>query len=93
MKLEAASITNLNAAQVLRAGSAAIRGGDGVIDFSAVTRCDTAAVACVLAWLRAARGAGRPLQLVAVPADLTSLARLYGVEGLIAGTGAAAATA
>jgi len=83
VKLAVEAITNLNAVQVLRTGADAIRGGDAVIDFSAVTRCDSAAVACVLAWLRTARGAGRELRLVSVPPDLTSLARLYGVESLI----------
>ncbi len=83
MKLDVESVTNLNAVPVLRAGAQAIARGDARIDFSAVTRCDTAAVACILAWLRAARTAGKPLQLVALPRDLTSLVRLYGVEGLL----------
>jgi phospholipid transport system transporter-binding protein len=84
MKLTADSITNLNAAAVQQQGAAAIRAGDARVDFSAVRRCDTAAVACVLAWLREARAAGRPLELVSLPADLLSLAKLYGVDQLIA---------
>ena len=83
MKLASDSITNQNASGIVAAGQAAIRGGDLVIDFSAVVRCDTAAVACVLAWMRVARAAGSRLQFVALPADLVSLARLYGVEALI----------
>ena len=89
MKLQTEAITNLNAGVVLAAGTAAIRGGDCTIDFSAVARCDTAALACVLAWMRLAQAGGRRLALVAVPRDLLSLARLCGVEGLI--TGAAGA--
>jgi len=84
MKLTADSITNLNAALVQEQGAAAIRSGDAQVDFSAVRRCDTAAVACVLAWLREARAAGRTLELVALPDDLMSLAKLYGVDQLIA---------
>jgi phospholipid transport system transporter-binding protein len=84
MRLAVDAITHLNAARVAASAQAAIRGGDRRIDFSGVVRCDTSAVACVLAWLRTARAAGQALELVAVPADLLSLARLYGVEALIA---------
>jgi phospholipid transport system transporter-binding protein len=85
MQLQAESITNANAAQVVAQGRAAIASGDLVVDFSRVVRCDTSAVACVLEWLRAARAVGRPLQLVALPKDLVSLARLYNVEAIVAG--------
>lgn len=86
MKLDTDSITNQNAALIVETGQAAIRGGDLVIDFSAVVRCDTAAVACVLAWIRIAQSSGKKLVLVALPKDLLSLAKLYGVETLIGGT-------
>ena len=90
MKLPSGSITNRNAGAVLAAGAAAIRGGDCTMDFSDVQRCDTAALACVLAWMRLAQAGGRHLHLVAVPGDLLSLARLCGVEALVAGAGAVA---
>lgn len=83
MKLETSTVTNQNAPAVVAAGSAALRGGDFTIDFTGVTRCDTAAVACVLEWKRQAQAAGGRLLLVGVPADLRSLAKLYGVETLI----------
>ncbi len=89
MKIQAEALTNLNAGAVLAAGAAAIRGGDCTIDFSGVGRCDTAALACVLAWMRLAQAGGRRLALLAVPRDLLSLARLCGVEALV--TGAAGA--
>ena len=85
MKLDGDSITNQNATRVVQAGQAAILAGDRVIDFSGVLRCDTAAVACVLAWIRLAHASRSRLQLVAVPRDLRSLAKLYGVEALIDG--------
>jgi phospholipid transport system transporter-binding protein len=84
VKLQTDSITNANAARIAAEGRAAIAGGDALIDFSQVVRCDTAAVACVLDWLRAAKAAGRRLELVALPVDLLSLARLYNVEALVA---------
>jgi len=85
MKIQAESVNNLNAGTIAETGSAAIRGGDCTIDFSGVKRCDSAALACVLAWLRAARATGGTLSLVALPPYLLSLARLYGVEQLLDG--------
>jgi len=85
MKIPTESITNRNAMQVVQAGQAAILAGDRVIDFSGVLRCDTSAVACVLAWMRLAYSNGGKLELVALPKDLRSLAKLYGVEALIDG--------
>ncbi len=84
MKLQTKAITNANAAHIVAEGHAAIGGGDFVIDFSDVVRCDTAAVACVLDWMRVAQAAGRKLELIGLPEDLVSLAKLYNVEALIA---------
>jgi len=83
MKIDTDKITNQNAMQVIEAGQSALLAGDCVIDFSGVLRCDSAAVACVLAWSRLAHAQGRKLQLVAVPKELQSLATLYGVQALI----------
>jgi len=85
MQLETDAITNLNAGSIVESGAAAIRAGDCTIDFSRVRRCDTAAVACVLAWMRLAQGGGHRLALVATPRDLLSLAKMGGVEALITG--------
>jgi phospholipid transport system transporter-binding protein len=83
MKLEADRITNVNAAQLLQLGEAAIAAGDSSFDLSSVTRCDSSAVALLLGWRRTAQAHGTRLQLQAVPASLRSLATLYGVEDLI----------
>ncbi|HXW63620.1 MAG TPA: STAS domain-containing protein [Burkholderiaceae bacterium] len=83
MKIPTDTISNQNAMQVVEAGQSAILAGDCVIDFSGVLRCDTAAVACVLAWMRTAHANGRKLELIAVPKELQSLATLYGVHALI----------
>jgi phospholipid transport system transporter-binding protein len=84
VKLETDRIFNANAASLLQSGEAAIRGGDARIDMSSVQRCDSSAVALVLAWERAARACGLQLHLQGVPPSLSSLATLYGVESLIA---------
>jgi len=84
VKLETDRIVNANAAALLQSGEAAIRGGDASIDLSSVQRCDSSAVALVLAWERVARAGGLKLQLQGVPPSLRSLATLYGVDSLIA---------
>jgi len=83
VKIAATSITNANAGDLLAAGAAAIAGGDLAIDLSAVAEVDTAAVALLLEWQRQAQARGARLELAAVPDDVASLARLYGVDGLL----------
>lgn len=85
MRIEATAITMENAAALVDAGVAAIAGGDTQFDLSAVGNVDSAAVALLLAWQRAARAHGKSLTLIGVPKGLTSLARLYGVESLLDG--------
>ena len=84
MKIDADRIVNANAASLLQLGEAAIRDGDSRFDLSAVKRCDSSAVALMLAWQRAAHARGLKLELEVVPASLCSLATLYGVNSLIA---------
>ena len=84
MKIEEDSITSANATKLLEQGVAAIAGGDREIDLSRVVRCDSSAVALVLALRREAAVRSTTLRLSGVPAPLTSLATLYGVEQLIA---------
>ncbi|HUN94113.1 MAG TPA: STAS domain-containing protein [Burkholderiaceae bacterium] len=84
MKIDEDSLTSANATRVLEAGLAAIRGGDLEIDLSRVGRCDSSAVALLLAWRREARARRVTVTFDGVPADLKSLAALYGVDTLIA---------
>jgi len=83
MKIEAASITNANAGELLAVGAAAIARGEFEFDLSAVAEVDTAAVALLLEWQRQAVAGGGRLRLAGVPADIASLAELYGVDGLL----------
>lgn len=57
--------------------------GTRSVDLSAVTAVDSAALALVLAWMRASRAAGRTLVLVGVPEPLRSLAALYDLGDLL----------
>ena len=83
MKLAVTSITNANAGEVLVEGAAAMARGDFDFDLGAVTEVDTAAVALLLEWQRQALARGGRLRLHGVPADVASLAALYGVDRLI----------
>ncbi len=56
---------------------------DMVVDFSQVEAVDSAAVSMLLGWLRAAQRSQRTLCVTALPEDLLSLARLYGVADLL----------
>ncbi|MNK86257.1 hypothetical protein D3C87_1061630 [compost metagenome] len=77
------SLTNRNAAAVLREGLSRVSQGDVAVDCSALAQVDSAAVAVLLAWQRAAAARGQALALHGVPPQLASLATLYGVESLL----------
>lgn len=72
-----------NAAAIAAAGVAAIKMGDTMIDLGAVTRCDSSAVAAMLAWQRAAAAKNLKLQVLGGPRGLESLATVYGVDELL----------
>lgn len=50
-----------------------------VVDLGRVTDVDSAAVSLLLEWRRQAQAAGRTIRYVNLPANLKSLADLYGV--------------
>lgn len=56
---------------------------DLVVDLSQVEAVDSAAVSMLLGWLRAAQRSRHALCVTALPDDLLSLARLYGVAELL----------
>jgi len=72
-----------NAPAVLEAGLRAIADGQAEIDLGELTAVDSAAVATLLAWQRAARSRNRTLAFRNLPANLQSLADLYGVTALL----------
>lgn len=59
------------------------RGGARHLDLAEVESCDSAGLACVLAVLAEAAGAGRPLHVRNVPPGLRALAQVSGVAALI----------
>jgi phospholipid transport system transporter-binding protein len=54
-----------------------------LVDFSNVEAVDSAAVSLLLGWARAAKRSQHELRVAGLPADLLSLARLYGVSDLL----------
>ena len=77
------AVTLANVAQVLEDGYAAIREGAGAVDLKGITELDSSLLAMLLAWLRAAAQAGRKLRFDNLPAGLTTIAQLYGVDELL----------
>ena len=77
------TLTVHNAQTVLEAGLRAIADGQTHIDLAEVSVVDSAAVATMLAWQRAARAGGKSLVFSNLPANLQSLVELYDVTGLL----------
>ncbi len=67
-------------AQVARALHA---DGITVLDLGGLERADSAALACVLAWIADRRAHGRALRVSALPEGLRALARVCEVEDLL----------
>lgn len=78
------SLTNRNAAAVLREAAARVAQGEAQVDCSALGQVDSSAVAVMLALHRDASARGRTLAFVGVPQQLAALASLYGVDTLLA---------
>ncbi|MCL2656779.1 MAG: STAS domain-containing protein [Betaproteobacteria bacterium] len=80
-------ITMETAAGLLEVGRTLCGGGKEMsgreIDLSGVTAVDSAALALVLAWMRATQRCGRPLRLAGAPEQLRSLADLYGLGEIL----------
>ncbi len=77
------TLTVNNAKTALEAGLHAITSGQTEIDLAQLTVVDSAAVATLLAWQRAALKQGALLKLINLPANLQSLIALYGVTDLL----------
>lgn len=77
------SLTNRNAAAVLRDAAARVAQGEAQIDCSALGQVDSSAVAVMLALHRDAAARGQTVAFVGVPQQLAALASLYGVDTLL----------
>ncbi len=77
------TLTVHNAKTVLESGLRAIESGQTEFDLARVTVVDSAAVATLLAWQRAATERGVALRFHRLPANLQSLVDVYGVADLL----------
>ena len=78
------TLTLDDAADVFEASKALPLPATGVVDFSGLMQCDSAALAVMLALKRRALAEDRTLTLTGMPASLRSLAVVYGVEHYLA---------
>ena len=76
-------LTMDTAAAALDASRALALPATGVVDFSGLTHADSAALAVMIALKRRGAVESRAITLAGVPATLTSLAVVYGVEPLL----------
>ena len=79
----ALSLTVDNANKALQEGLNAIKSGQTEFDLSHLTTVDSAGVATLLAWQRAANAQKQALHFRNLPGGLRNLAELYGVFGLL----------
>jgi phospholipid transport system transporter-binding protein len=76
-------VTLANVAAVLEEGRRHLEEGVRTVDLGEVTEMDSSLLAAMLAWLRDARRRGREVVFANLPDSLSTIARLYGVDGLI----------
>jgi len=77
-------LTLANVAQVLEEGRRHLAEGAATVDLAEVSELDSSALALLLAWLREAKAAGRSIVFANLPESLQTIARLYGVQDLLA---------
>jgi phospholipid transport system transporter-binding protein len=77
-------LTLANVAQVLQEGRRHLADGAATVDLKEVSELDSSALALLLAWLRETKAAGRTLVFTNLPESLQTIARLYGVQDLLA---------
>ena len=76
-------ITVDNVVDVLGEGNDRFTGAEVTVDFAAVTEVDSSALSLLLEWRREAGRNGRTIRYLNLPANLTSLAELYGVTEFV----------
>lgn len=77
------AVTISNATSSLKDCTDAIKQGARIFDFHQVDEVDSAVLALIIECRREAEAAGLALRCINLPANLSSLAKLYGVLDLI----------
>lgn len=76
-------ITLDNVVSLLAEGNGRFTAAEVSLDLAAVTEVDSSALSLLLEWRREAGRNGRSIRFLNLPANLRSLAQLYGVTELI----------
>jgi phospholipid transport system transporter-binding protein len=76
-------ITLDNVVDLLGEGNERFTGVEVTVDLAAVTEVDSSALSLLLEWRREAGRNGRTIHYLNLPANLTSLAELYGVTEFV----------
>jgi phospholipid transport system transporter-binding protein len=76
-------LTMTNVTKVLEESKALFQGPQIVVDLAAVTEVDSAALSLLLEWRRLAAADKRTIEYRNLPANLRTLADLYGVSELL----------
>ncbi|MDB5902227.1 MAG: anti-sigma-factor antagonist [Betaproteobacteria bacterium] len=76
-------LTMSNVTAVLEQSRALFKGPQIVVDLAGVTEVDSAALSLLLEWRRLAAAEKRAVEYRNLPANLRTLADLYGVSGLL----------
>ncbi len=77
------AVTVENVTELLRELKPHLERGVKLLDLSAVEQVDSAALALIFSSLRQSRAAGHELGLAGLPANIMTLAELYGVSELL----------
>lgn len=83
MSFTVSTLNFANARQVLQEGLKAIANGEHECDLAKLEQVDSASVAVLLAWQKAAQQNNLHLRFRNTPASLISLASVYGVTELL----------
>jgi len=75
-------LTLATARRAAEAGRDMLADGVSGFDLSRVAECDSAALAVMVEWLRAGRGAGREIHFRAVPENLRAIAAISELDYL-----------
>lgn len=76
-------VTLANVTRVLEEGRRHLEEGVRTVDLSEVTELDSSLLAAMLAWLREAHLREHEITFANLPEALRTIARLYGVDGLL----------
>lgn len=71
------------AKSLLEDGRAGMLKGETLFDLSGVSEVDSSGLAVIFGWQRAAQEQGKTVRVANAPANLLSLAELYGVSALL----------